>query len=80
MSKVKLLSVALVAVATLAAPAMAREHNMASRHAAMQAYAGAMPDEGYAERSGCIAAPRVGAFATAPWTNGNVPCEPGTGN
>jgi hypothetical protein len=28
----------------------------------------------------CVPAPRVGAFATAPWTGNNVPCEPGTGS
>jgi len=34
----------------------------------------------YQGERGCVPAPRVGAFATAPWTGNNVPCEPGTGS
>jgi hypothetical protein len=79
MSKVKFLSIALVAAATLAAPAMARESGVASRHVARNAYASVAPEAGYAEGRACVPAPRVGAFASEPWTNGNVPCEPGTG-
>jgi hypothetical protein len=33
----------------------------------------------YQDGRACVPAPRVGAFATAPWTGNNVPCEPGTG-
>ncbi|WP_454624374.1 hypothetical protein [Bradyrhizobium cenepequi] len=76
MSKVKFLSIALVAAATLATPAMAREH---TRHAALRANAAAAPEQIYVDGSACVPAPRVGAFASDPWTGGNVPCEPGTG-
>ncbi len=75
MSATKFLSIALVAAATLATPAMAREH---TRHVA-RANAFAGPEQVYVGGPGCVPAPRVGAFASEPWTNGNVPCEPGTG-
>ncbi|MCA1451745.1 hypothetical protein I6F35_00780 [Bradyrhizobium sp. BRP22] len=76
MSKIKFLSIALVAAATLATPAMAREH---TRHVARAAAVVAAPEQVYVGGPGCIPAPRVGAFASQPWTDGNVPCEPGTG-
>jgi hypothetical protein len=77
MSATKFFSIALVAAATLATPAMAREH---TRHVARaNAAAFAAPEQVYVGGPGCIPAPRVGAFASQPWTNGNVPCEPGTG-
>lgn len=76
MTKVKFLSVALLAAAALTTQAMARESNVGSRHATVDAYASARPVEGYAVHRGCVRAPRVGAFATAPWTN--PPCEPNT--
>jgi hypothetical protein len=72
MTKFKLLPAAMIAAATLAAPAMARESHVTSRHVAEQANANA----GYVDGRDCIPAPRVGAFATAPWTGNNVPCEP----
>ncbi|MGY3620424.1 hypothetical protein [Bradyrhizobium sp. USDA 10063] len=75
MSAIKFLSIALVAAATLATPAMAREH---TRHVA-RAAAVAAPEQVYVGGPGCVPAPRVGAFASQPWTDGNVPCEPGTG-
>ena len=71
MTKVKYLSIALIAAAALASPAMAR--GVASRHAA-DAYASSAQFVGYGEPRGCVPAPRVGAFATAPWTS--PPCEP----
>jgi len=42
----------------------------------------AAPDAPFYQQGGrvCVPAPRVGAFATAPWTGNNVPCEPGTGS
>jgi hypothetical protein len=67
MTKLKLLSAALVAAAMLATPAMARESQVTSRHPAKVV-------DGHL----CRPAPRVGAFATQPWDNG-PPCEPATG-
>jgi hypothetical protein len=75
MTKAKVLSAALIAAAMLAAPAMARESHATSRHLD-RAYASTIPLESYAGGRGCIPAPRVGAFATAPWNGHNVPCEP----
>ena len=64
MTKLKLLSAALIAAAMLATPVMAREVHVAHRHLAASANA-------------CVPAPAVGAFATQPWDNG-PPCEPST--
>jgi hypothetical protein len=69
MTKVKLVTAALIAAATLATPAMAREsHVKSAAHAAR-----------YVDGQACVAAPAVGAFATQPWDNG-PPCEPATVN
>jgi hypothetical protein len=77
MTKIKLLSAALIAAAMLATPAMAREsHVTSSRHLAENANASASPRARYVDGRVCIPAPRVGAFATAPWGGDNVPCEP----
>ena len=76
MIKVKLLSAALIAAAMLATPAMARESHVTSRHLAENANASASPTARYVDGRVCIPAPRVGAFATAPWGGDNVPCEP----
>jgi hypothetical protein len=65
MTKLKLLSAALIAAAALATPAMAREGHAALRHRVNTAV--------------CTPAPAVGAFATQPWDNG-PPCEPATIN
>jgi hypothetical protein len=65
MTKVKLLSAALIASAALASPALAARSSV-SRYSTAGAYA-----------SACIRAPRVGAYATAPWTD-EAPCEPST--
>jgi hypothetical protein len=70
MTKLNRVSAALIAAAMLATPAMARETHVASRQAAKNAYT-ATSD------AACVRAPRVGAFATAPWTN--PPCEPTSG-
>ena len=80
MAKLKLLSAALFAAAVIAAPAMAREHHATSRYVTSDANVVAAPDAafaspGYTNGYRCIPAPRVGAFATAPWGN-DVPCEP----
>jgi hypothetical protein len=78
MTKIKLLSAGLIATAMLATPAMAREHYGASRHVAEDANASVFPTAGYTGGRVCIAAPRVGAFASEPWDGNNIPCEPGT--
>ena len=72
MTKIKLLSAALIAVAALATPAMAREAHVTSRHLANATTA---PDARYTDGRLCYPAPAVGAFATQPWDNG-PPCEP----
>jgi hypothetical protein len=76
MTKLKLLSAALIATAMFATPAMARKSHITSRHLAQDANASASPTARYIDRRICIPAPRVGAFATAPWGGNNVPCEP----
>lgn len=63
MTTLKLLSAALIAAATLATPAMAREGHATSRHRAN------------VTTTSCVPAPAVGAFATQPW-DGAPPCEP----
>ena len=77
MTTLKVLSAALVVGAMLATPAMAREsHVISSRHFAKGTNANASATARYADGRVCIPAPRVGAFATAPWTGDNIPCEP----
>jgi hypothetical protein len=80
MTKLALLSAGMIAAAIVATPAMAREGHVNSRYVAQDSvvapvtpYAG-----GYAYAGGyvCHPAPRVGAFATAPWTS-ETPCYPG---
>jgi len=76
MTTVKLVSAALIAAATLATPALAREHHVRHHHAAaVDVYANAAPGGHYAGGFTCVPAPRVGAFATAPWTD-EAPCQP----
>ena len=72
MTKLKFLSAALIAAATL------RESGVASRRAAAYANAGTAPSARYVDGRVCIPAPAVGAFASQPWDNG-PPCEPMTG-
>ena len=79
MMNLKLLSTGLIAVAMLATPAMARESGVVSKRVAVEANAAAPDAAFYSGGRACVPAPRVGAFATAPWTGNNVPCEPGTG-
>lgn len=71
MTTLKLLSAALITAATLAAPAMARENQVTSRHQANVTTT--------VDGRACIPAPAVGAFATQPWSNG-APCEPESAN
>jgi hypothetical protein len=75
MRKVKLLSAALLAAATLATPALAATHTV--RHVVTNESAGVTSVMRRGDGNSCVRAPDVGAFATAPWTN--PPCEPNTG-
>ena len=76
MTKLKLLSAALIAAATLATPAMARTSHVASRQLTEDANASAFPAARDIDGRVCVPAPRVGAFASDPWSDDNVPCEP----
>jgi hypothetical protein len=76
MASLKLISAALFAAAVVTAPAMARHHHV--RHVVNDAVA--TPDATYGTfyaNGGyrCVPAPRVGAFAGAPWEL-STPCEP----
>ena len=73
MTSIKLLSAGVIAIAMLATPAMARENYVAKRHVATEANA---TTARFVDGRVCIPAPRVDAFATAPWGGNNVPCEP----
>ncbi|MDH2384939.1 hypothetical protein [Bradyrhizobium sp. CER78] len=84
MSNLKNLSMLLLAVTTISAPAMARESRAVAqqtvpsvRSLAQQTTRSAVyvPDADTEGRV-CVPAPRVGAFATAPWSDSNIPCEP----
>ena len=50
----------------------------ASRHVVTDTNGRVMSTTHRYEGDSCIRAPRVGAFATEPWTNA-APCEPNTG-
>ena len=76
MTKLKLLSAALIAIAMIATPAMARNSHVTSRHLVEDANASTTPGARNSDERHCHLAPRVGAFATQPWENG-PPCEPG---
>lgn len=76
MTKLNFLSAALVAAAMIAAPAMARENHVARQHVANEANASASSTDRLIDGRVCVPAPRVGAFATAPWSDTNIPCEP----
>jgi hypothetical protein len=82
MTKLKLLPATLIAIAMLTTPVVARDHPNA-RHLAESAQEGAhdsaAPGARYIDGHRCNPAPRVGAFATQPWDNGNTPCEPTAG-
>jgi hypothetical protein len=76
MHKVKLLSAALLTAATFATPVLAAGHT--SRHLVSDAHGRVTSTTQRDEADSCIRAPRVGAFATEPWTDA-APCEPNTG-
>jgi len=78
MINAKLWSAVLIAVTTLATPAFAASSDAASRRVRAESHMSVAPSVRYADRvSTCVRAPRVGAFATEPWTNA-PPCEPNT--
>ncbi len=78
MTKLKLLSAAMIATAMIATPAMARKSHVTSRHLVEDANASTTPGARNSDERHCHLAPRVGAFATQPWENG-PPCEPSLG-
>jgi hypothetical protein len=67
MTKLKVLSAALIATAMVATPALARESRAAVRH---------HTTTNTVDGAGCVRAPAVGAFASEPWVA--PPCEPTT--
>jgi len=73
MHKVKLLSAVLLTAATFATPVLAAT----SRHVVTDTNGRVMSTMHRDQGDSCIRAPRVGAFATAPWSV--PPCEPNTG-
>jgi len=73
MHKLKLLSAALLTAATFATPVLAAGH--ASRHLASDTRSRVEATEPRYDGDSCIRAPRVGAFATQPWTYA-PPCVP----
>jgi hypothetical protein len=86
MTPLKLLMAGLAAAAMLATPAMARQtHTAPNVDDSTDTYAAAAPAvpvapaTRYVDGRTCVPAPRVGAYATDPWNDGNVPCEPRTG-
>jgi len=74
MRNVKLLSAVLLTAATFATPVLAHT----SRHVVTDTSGRAMSTMQRDEGDSCVRAPRVGAFATEPWTD-VAPCEPNTG-
>ena len=72
MRNVKLLSAVLLTAATFATPVLA-----ASRHVVNDANGRVMSTMQGGQGDSCIRAPRVGAYASDPWTV--PPCEPNTG-
>ena len=66
MTKLKLLSAALIATAMIATPAMARTSHVTSRHRAMDANASASPTARHIDGRVGISLPRDGAFHPAP--------------
>ena len=66
MTKLKVLSAALIFAAVLATPAMSRASHVTSRHRAEDANASAFPTDRYIDGRVGISAPPVGAFPPAP--------------
>ena len=80
MTTLTLLSTGLIAVTMLGVPAMAHTHHPIKHRSVMRTAPVGPETLVYQGGRTCIPAPRVGAFATSPWTGNNVPCEPGTGS
>ncbi|SFV12936.1 MULTISPECIES: hypothetical protein [Bradyrhizobium] len=74
MTTLKLLSAGFVVAAMIASPAMAREGNAKRTNADAYASAQRVP---VSSKRGCVRAPDVGAYASAPWRR--PPCEPTSG-
>ena len=68
MTRFKVLSAGLIAVAMLTAPVMAREHQHVTKKDDVTTTAGAV------DGRDCVRAPNVGAYASDPYTQ--PPCEP----
>ena len=66
MTKLRVLSAALILAAMLATPAMSRASHVTSRHRAEDANASASPAAHYIDGRVRISAPRVGAIPSAP--------------
>ena len=73
MHNLKLLSAVLLTAATFATPVLAATW----RHVVTDTNGRVMSTMHRGEGDSCIRAPRVGAFASEPWTV--PPCEPNTG-
>ena len=68
MTRFKVLSAGLIAVAMLTTPVMAREHQRVTKKDDVTTTAGAV------DGRDCVRAPNVGAYASDPYTQ--PPCEP----
>jgi hypothetical protein len=79
MANFKLLSAGLLATAMLTTPVLARQHHVRTHHIAESADPAVPAGAHYVGGRGCIPAPRVGAYATAPWEN-ETPCAPVSAN
>ena len=75
MTKLTVLSAAMMTVAMLATPVAARERHV-TRHNAVESDVATVPGPVYLGNNTCNPGPRVGAFATAPWDNAQ-PCSGG---
>ena len=75
MTKLTVLSAAMMAVAMLATPVAARERHV-TRPSAVESDVSTAPGPVYLGNNTCNPGPRVGAFATAPWDTAQ-PCAAG---
>jgi hypothetical protein len=77
MTNFKPLAMAAIATAMLTTPVLAKQHHHVRHHHVLAdgVAANVPPAPHYANGRPCVPAPRVDAFATAPWEN-ETPCEP----
>jgi hypothetical protein len=75
MTKIKPHSAALIAAAMFATPAMASKEHVIARNLARDTKVGTVRGSCYTDGRSCHLAPRVGAFASAPWGEDN--CDVG---